>query len=81
MDGKDWIYTKRVKTEQSVKIPLLRSAKDILHKYLELPLANDTKIFPVISNQKINKYLKDIVQSIDVRKNYNTSTKLDHCLS
>jgi len=68
MDGKDWIYTKRVKTEQSVKIPLLRSAKDILNKYLELPLANDRMIFPVISNQKINKYLKNIVQSIDVRK-------------
>ena len=35
MDGKDWIYTKREKTQQSVKIPLLHSANMILKKYRE----------------------------------------------
>lgn len=69
MDGKDWIYTKREKTQQSVKIPLLEAANRILQKYLQ---ENNSKIpkviFPVISNQKMNKYLKDIMRSVGIRK-------------
>ena len=68
MDGNDWIYTKREKTQQSVKIPLLNSAKFILNKYLENESTSTTKVFPVISNQKINKYLKDLMKAINVRK-------------
>lgn len=68
MDGNDWIYTKREKTQQSVKIPLLNSAKLYLNKYLEAELPNTSKIFPVISNQKTNKYLKDLMKAIGVRK-------------
>lgn len=68
MDGKDWIYTKREKTQQSVKIPLLQTAKDIMKKYKEDIFKETQVIFPVISNQKINKYLKQIVQSIGIRK-------------
>lgn len=69
MDGKDWIYTKREKTQQSVKIPLLETANVILQKYLQENNSGNTKlIFPVISNQKMNKYLKDIMRSIDIRK-------------
>ncbi|MCM4156750.1 MULTISPECIES: site-specific integrase [Flavobacteriaceae] len=69
MDGKDWIYTKREKTQQSVKIPLLYTANNILKKYLQENLSKDSQvIFPVISNQKMNKYLKDIMRSIGVRK-------------
>lgn len=68
MDGKDWIYTKREKTQQSVKIPLLNSAKVILNKYLETEYIDKSKIFPVISNQKTNKYLKDLMKVIGVRK-------------
>lgn len=68
MDGKDWIYTKREKTQESVKIPLLESAKDIIKKYQEQDLKGTKEIFPVISNQKINKYLKEIIVSIGIRK-------------
>ena len=68
MDGKDWIYTKREKTKQSVKIPLLRSANEIIKKYQEKQLSETNTIFPVISNQKINKYLKEIMLSIGIRK-------------
>lgn len=68
MDGKDWIYTKREKTQQSVKIPLLESAKEIIKKYQEQHLKVNKEVFPVISNQKINKYLKDIMDSIGIRK-------------
>lgn len=65
MDGKDWIYTKREKTQQSVKVPLLNPAKAIIKKY---QLKETNEVFPVISNQKTNKYLKEIMQSIGVRK-------------
>ena len=68
MDGKDWIYTKREKTQQSVKIPLLNPAKAIIEKYMEHQLKEANKVFPVISNQKTNKYLKEIMQSIGIRK-------------
>lgn len=51
MDGKDWIYTKREKTQQSVKIPLLHAAKEILKKYQNQEhLIESTRVFPVISN-------------------------------
>ncbi len=69
MDGKDWIYTKREKTRIAIKIPLLESAKEIIRKYQEEHLKEAQKIFPVISNQKTNKYLKEITQSIGIKKN------------
>jgi site-specific recombinase XerD len=68
MDGNDWIYTKREKNQQSVKIPLLNSAKLILNEYLATQSIENRKVFPVISNQKINKYLKEIMKAIGVRK-------------
>lgn len=68
IDGKEWIYTKREKTQQSVKIPLLESAKGIIKKYQEQHLKETKEVFPVISNQKINKYLKEIMNSIGIRK-------------
>ncbi|QED37387.1 site-specific integrase [Antarcticibacterium arcticum] len=68
IDGRDWIYTKREKTQQSIKIPLLAAAKEILKKYQEECSKETNKVFPVISNQKMNKYLKDITQSIGIKK-------------
>jgi site-specific recombinase XerD len=68
MDGKDWIYTKREKTQQSVKVPLLNPAKNIIKKYKEHPAKESNEVFPVISNQKTNKYLKEVMDSIGIRK-------------
>ncbi|WP_423818612.1 site-specific integrase [Salinimicrobium sp. TIG7-5_MAKvit] len=68
MDGKDWIYTKREKTQQSVKVPLLNPAKEIIKKYREDPAKGANEVFPVISNQKTNKYLKEVMESIGIRK-------------
>ena len=68
MDGRDWIYPQREKTQQAVKIPLLESAKNIIKKYLEQRLKETKEVFPVISNQKTNKYLKEIMDSIGIRK-------------
>ena len=53
-DGNNWIYILRKKTGEETNLPLLPPAGDLLVKY--------SGKLPVISNQKYNKYLKDIVR-------------------
>lgn len=61
IDGEQWIYKARQKTNVSSKIPLLRAAKDILAKYANYPeCAVSGKLLPLRSNQKMNAYLKEI---------------------
>lgn len=70
INGNDWVYTRRAKTNETVKIPLLRQARDILNKYQKNSKIDKSGfLFPVISNQKMNAYLKDIAASIKIRKN------------
>ncbi len=69
IDGSDWIYTKREKTEVQVHIPILPTAFEIIHKYRDHPRAQDhNKLFPPISNQKINSYLKEIADLCGITK-------------
>ena len=69
IDGNLWIHTKREKTNEIVKIPLLPNAKEIIEKYRK-----DTrpdvlgKLLPVYSNQKTNSYLKVIAKTCGVHK-------------
>ncbi len=66
-DGNLWIMTKRVKTGVDVNVPLLDIPKMILDKYKDqLP---NGKILPVISNQKLNSYLKEIADLCGIKKN------------
>lgn len=66
-DGNLWIMTKRVKTGIDVNVPLLDIPKMILDKYKDkLP---NGKILPVISNQKLNSYLKEIADLCGIKKN------------
>lgn len=66
-DGNLWIMTKRQKTDTSVNVPVLKIPKMILDKYEgKLP---DGKILPVISNQKLNSYLKEIGDICGIQKN------------
>ena len=66
-DGKLWIMTKRQKTNTDVNVPLLDIPKMILKKYKgKLP---NGKILPVISNQKLNAYLKEIADICGIKKN------------
>ena len=61
IDGGLWIKTKRGKTKIEVSIPLLSEAQEILKRYEEHPKCIDQNIvLPVLSNQKINEYLKEI---------------------
>lgn len=69
INGSNWIYTKRRKTNETVKIPLLKQAQEILDKYQSKIGSGSKYIFPGISNQKMNFYLKEIASSIGIRKN------------
>ena len=66
-DGNKWIKTKRVKTSKDLSIPLLPKALRIINYYTE-----DDYVFPRISNQKYNSYLKEIASVLGTEKNLTT---------
>ena len=57
-DGLQWIYIKRHKTDIPSNVPILPYALYILDIYKKHK--NTNRIFPMISNQKTNKALKEI---------------------
>lgn len=67
IDNNYWIYTRREKTDELVKIPILPKAWEILQKYRNNPYSD--KLLPLFSNQKINVYLKEIGSGCGIRKN------------
>jgi len=70
IDGNYWLHTKRAKTDEIVKIPLLPKAKTIIEKYTdEMKQHPDGKLLPVFSNQKMNSYLKVITNACGIHKN------------
>jgi site-specific recombinase XerD len=69
-DQEYWIFTKRKKTENTVRIPILPKAFMLIEKYKCNPKSvSADKIFPPISNQKINDYLKEIATLCCINKN------------
>lgn len=65
-DDKLWIMGKREKTGVPFNIPLLEIPQKILDKYNgTLP---DEKVLPVLSNQKMNGYLKEIGDLCGIKK-------------
>ena len=69
INGGHWIHTKRAKTNEAVKIPLLPKAKEIIQKYKNSPeTASIETLLPVYSNQKMNSYLKDIMKACGIAK-------------
>ncbi|WLD24282.1 site-specific integrase [Flavobacterium dauae] len=70
IDGKDWLMTKREKTNTLVKVPLLPQAVQLISKYKNHPaaVANET-LFPVVTNQRMNGYLKEIADICKIKKN------------
>jgi len=70
IDSKQWIHTQREKTSIPVKIPILLKALSIIEKYKEHPNSrNKDTLFPTISNQKLNSYLKEIADVCGIKKN------------
>lgn len=68
IDGKYWINTKRQKTKNNFKLPLIGPALSIIKRYHYHPKRQTDKIFPKISNQKLNSYLKEIADSCNIKK-------------
>lgn len=66
-DGKLWIMTHRQKTDTNVNVPLLDIPLKILAKYKN-NLSNKV-LLPVLSNQKMNSYLKEIGDLCGIDKN------------
>ncbi len=68
MDGKQWLSLYREKSKQPVKLPLLAKAVVILAKYDNKQDISD-RLLPMYSNQKVNKYVKEIAAILGIRKN------------
>jgi site-specific recombinase XerD len=69
IDGEKWIFTHRQKTETASKIPILPITQMILDKYKdnnECQILN--KLLPILSNQKMNEYLKEIAGVCEIDK-------------
>lgn len=70
MDGEYWLTTNRQKTNNPVRVPLLPKALEIIAKYKGHTRAlAEGSLFPNISNQKLNSYLKEIADMCDINKN------------
>jgi site-specific recombinase XerD len=69
IDGGKWIFTRRQKTDTPSRIPILPTAQQILEKYLDHPLCREKdKVLPILSNQKMNQYLKEIADTCQIDK-------------
>ena len=69
IDGEQWIFTTRQKTDSRSAIPLLPTAAKLVEKYAKHPLCiNKDMPLPVPSNQKMNDYLKEIAAVCGINK-------------
>jgi site-specific recombinase XerD len=69
IDGEKWIYTYRQKTHTPSRIPLLPAALSIIEKYADYPTTvNKGRLLPLLSNQKMNAYLKELAAICQIQK-------------
>jgi site-specific recombinase XerD len=74
-DNDTWIIKKRDKTGIKCNIPLLQPAMDIINRYKDDPICIEKKcLLPVLTNQKMNVYLKEIADVCGINKELST-----HC--
>ncbi len=70
INNMDWINAKREKTNNPIKIPILPRAQQLIDKYRNHPRSKAKgTLFPDISNQKLNSYLKEIADLCEINKN------------
>ncbi|WP_163712377.1 site-specific integrase [Mangrovibacterium lignilyticum] len=70
VDNKDWIFIDRTKTNNRCRIPVLPMANTILGKYRDTPQFQiKGLLLPVLTNQKMNSYLKELADICGVNKN------------
>jgi site-specific recombinase XerD len=69
IDGEKWIFTHRQKTETASKIPILPVTQMIIDKYSDHPKSNnEDRLLPILTNQKMNAYLKEIAGVCEIEK-------------
>ncbi len=69
IDGEKWIFTHRQKTETASKIPLLPIPEMLIEKYKNHPQClNENKLMPILTNQRMNSYLKEIAAVCGINK-------------
>jgi site-specific recombinase XerD len=74
-DGQEWIVKNREKTYCRENVPLLPIAKEIIEKYKDHPVRKTKKLLlPVLTNQKYNAYLKEVVTICGINKTLTTHT-------
>ncbi len=75
VDGNLWIRKQRNKSKQWAHIPILPDARLIIERYSSNPRCQRKGVLlPVLSNQKMNAYLKEIADLCGIQKNLTT-----HC--
>jgi site-specific recombinase XerD len=68
-EGGYWIRTRRQKTGGRANIPLLNIPMEIIRKYCLLEaLEPEDTVIPILSNQKINAYLKELADLCGISK-------------
>ena len=69
IDRGRWIFINRTKTDTRANIPILPIAATILEKYRNHPQAlHQGALLPILSNQKMNSYLKEIADLCHIKK-------------
>ena len=68
LGDKQWIMTQRQKTSVETNVLLLDIPKAIIAKYGGKTYRNG-KLFPMLTNQKTNSYLKEIADMCGIKKN------------
>lgn len=72
-DDELWIISERQKTGSSFNVPLLPQALKIIDRYKEHPQCLIRRsVLPVISNQRMNGYLKEIADLCGIESQLNT---------
>ena len=67
--GQKWIKTTRTKTNTKSSVPLLPVPLHIMEKYQQFnEESKEGKILPVMSNQKLNDYLRDISELCGIKR-------------
>jgi len=74
-NGKQWIRKKRQKTNNMCNIPLLDVAQQIMDKYKDHPeCIRKGILLPVLCNQKLNAYLKELADICGIEKQISSHT-------
>lgn len=75
LDGKVWIYKNRQKSKVFSPIPILPKTKEILDKYRDdyECIYKGVKV-PVLSNQKMNTYIKEVFEIVGINVPVSTHT-------